>query len=382
MKKLVSLLLALLLTTPVLQAQAAIPGAAAEEMARAEKVLADVAAMQLPADNTDVEMPCPICGETVTWLAWGMESEINTRDNRYLENKHLYLISDFTGTEIDDPKSNTWGWVFRTAKANTHSVIHLNGKTLRASQGGVGAFHGELNVIGDGFVWGNRGTNSSFGSNLDAGEGATLNIYGGTYYKTSIRPLLYVNGEGSTCNIYGGRLEGNDNKADGIAAIEGGGTFNMYGGTLESGYLSADGDTLQVNEGCTANIYGGKLIGGKDEAGGNIYTAGKVEIHGGEISGAVKAAIDGKLTITGGHLNSTVVGENMTIEGGTFTTDITRFVPEGVRVSEKKGLYTVGDDAVVGGDMLWLWIALGGVAVLVVAITLLALAAKKKKKDE
>ena len=381
MKKMLTLLLALLLTTPVLQTQAAVPGTAAEEMARAEKVLADVAAMQFPADNTDVKMPCPICGETVTWLAWGMESEINTRDNRYLENKHLYLISDFTGTEINDPITNAWGWVFRTAKANTHSVIHLNGKTLKASQGGISSFHGEVNVIGDGYVWGNRGTNSSFGSNLDAGEGATLNIYGGTYYKTSSRPLLYVNGEGSTCNIYGGKLEGNDAKADGTVAVENGGSFNMYGGTVETGYLSKEGDTLLVNTGSKACIYGGSVIGGKDKTGGNIYVGGTLEIHGGSISGAIKE-FDGKLTITGGKLNSQILGEAVTVEGGTFTTDITKLVPEGIQVRQKDGVYGVGADAVMGGDVPWLWIAIGGVAVLVVAITVAALAARKKKEDE
>lgn len=377
MKKLLSLLLALMLTTPVLQAQAEVPD-------HGTQVINAVKEMAFPADESDVEMPCPICGETVTWLAWGMESEINTRDNRYLENRHLYLISDFTGTEIDDPVSNAWGWVFRTAKANTHSVIHLNGHTLKAAQGGIGAFHGEVNVIGDGYVWGNRGTNASFGSNLDAGEGATLNIYGGTYYKTSSRPLLYVNGEGSTCNIYGGTLEGNDNKSDGTVAVENGGTFNMYGGAVESGYLSKDGDTLQVKEESTANIYGGKVIGGKDEAGGNIYTAGKVEIHGGEISGSVKASVDGKLTITGGHLNSVILGENVLIEGGTFTTDITRLVAEGVSVSQKDGIYGVGSDAAaLGGNVPWLWIAVGGAAVLaVILVTVLALKAKKKKEDE
>ena len=381
MKKMLTLLLALLLTTPVLQTQAAVPGTAAEEMARAEKVLADVAAMQFPTDNTDVKMPCPICGETVTWLAWGMDSEINTRDNRYLENRHLYLISDFTGTEIDDPASNAWGWVFRTAKANTHSVIHLNGKTLKASQGGISSFHGEVNVIGDGYVWGNRGTNSSFGSNLDAGEGATLNIYGGTYYKTSSRPLLYINGEGSTCNIYGGKLEGNDNKADGTVVVENGGSFNMYGGTVETGYLSKEGDSLLVNTDSKACIYGGSVIGGKDKTGGNIYVGGTLEIHGGSISGAIKE-FDGKLTITGGQLNSQILGEAITVEGGTFTTDITKFVPEGIQISQKDGMYGVGADAVMGGDVPWLWIAIGGVAVLVVAITVVALAARKKKEDE
>ena len=101
MKKIVTLLLAALLLLPGMQAYATAPTEGAEEAPAPEQVLSAVAAMQFPADNSDVEMPCPICGETVTWLAWGMESEINTRDNRYLENRHLYLISDFTGTEIN-----------------------------------------------------------------------------------------------------------------------------------------------------------------------------------------------------------------------------------------------------------------------------------------
>ena len=380
MKKLFALLLTLVLTLPVLQAQAALPDEATKELARAEKVIADVNQMQFPADESDVEMPCPICGETVTWLAWGVESEINTRDNRYLGNRHLYLISDFVGTEVDDPPVNCWGWVFRTAKANTHSVIHLNGKTLQGSQGGIGSFHGEVNVIGDGVVYGNRGTNSNFGSNLDAGEGATLNIYGGTYYKTSNRPLLYVNGEGSTCNIYAGKLEGNDNKADGAVQLADGGTFNLYGGSVESGYLSEDGDTLLINEDCSANIYAGKLAGGKDETGGNIHVDGKLKIYGGEISGAVKTA-GGKIDISGGHLNSKLVGENITITGGTFTTDITRLVAEGIPVNGKDGIYGVGEDAAAVATFPWLWVAVGGaVAAAVVVITALAIKAKKKKE--
>ena len=381
MKKFVILLLAALLILPGMQAFASAPTESAEEAPTPEQILADVAAMQFPADHSDVEMLCPICGETVTWLAWGMESEINTRDNRYLENRHLYLISDFTGTAIDDPITNAWGWVFRTAKANTHSVIHLNGKTLKASQGGISAFHGEVNVIGDGYVWGNRGTNQDFASNLDVGEGATLNIYGGTYYKTAIRPLAQASGEGSVLNIYGGKLEGNDNKADGTVLIEDGATFNLYGGTIESGYMSKEGDTLRVDPGSTANIYGGKVVGGTDETGGNIYTSGKLNIYGGEISGAIKE-FDGSLTITGGQLNSMVLGENVTISGGTFTTDITKFVAEGIPVAQKDGTYAVGVTALSGGAAPWLWIAIGGGVVLIVAITLLAVLTKKNKEEE
>lgn len=382
MKKLSALLLTLALTLPVLQVRAAMPVEAAEELTRAEKVLADVKQMQFPADESDVQMPCPICGETVKWLAWGVDSEINTRDNRYLENRHLYLTSDFTGEVINDPKTNAWGWVFRTAKANTHSVIHLNGKTLKAAQGGIGVFHGEVSVIGEGLVYGNRGTNSSFGSNLDAGDGATLNIYGGTYYKTSSRPLLYVNGEGSTCNIYGGMLEGNDNKMDGTVRLAGGGAFNLYGGTVECGYNSKEGDTLFVDTGCTANVYGGKLAGGKGEDGGNVYTSGKLTIYGGEISGAIKE-FAGNLTVKGGSLNSAIAGENVTVEGGTFTTDISGYVAEGIKVKNKDGVYAVGEETTAtAGDIPWLWIGVGGGVVVVGTVTALAISAKKKKEDE
>lgn len=385
MKKVFALLLAVLLTTPALQVNAVIPDTAAQEIERSQKVIADAAAMEFPTDDTNVTQLCPVCGKVVEWLAWSLDSAANleSTSSHNLIDKHLFLIGDMAGIEdIYDQTINWDGFVFTASTKNTHSVIHLNGHTIKGPQGGIRARGGDLSIIGSGEVWGNR-NNSKYGGNLDARETGVLNIYGGTYYKTSPQPLLQIGGAEAAVNLYGGKLEGNDNKAEGTVVVEEGGTFNVYGGSVESGYTSKDGDTLLVNAGCSANIYGGKVAGGKDEAGGNIYTAGDLQISGGEISGAIKE-YGGKLQITGGYVNSVVVSENCVIEGGTFTTDITRFVAEGVKVSNKDGVYTVGAAGLAApGELPWLWIGIGGAAVVAaVLVTVLAISAKKKKETE
>jgi len=372
MKKLwIFVLLALLLTTSAPRAQAqGVRGASAE-------IIEVVAAMQFPDDNSDVELPCPICGETVTWIALHMDAEINTQDTRRLKNRHIYMTGDIVGTDIYDPKSNTGGFMFRTNKENEHSVIHLNGYALNASQGVLMAEYGEVSIVGDGEAWGRR-NNPDYGSSLDVRGEAAINIYGGTYYRNSPQPMVKILEEG-TFNLYRGTLEGNDGQETGSIRVEGG-TCNLYGGLLESGYGSREGSNLTVEPEGTAVIYGGELVGGKDGVGGNILTSGTLEIHGGEISGNVKQ-MDGSLTITGGQFNSAIVAENATITGGTFTTDVTEFVKEGVKVSHKDGICTVGGED-TEPELPWLWIAVGGAAVLAAVVLLIVVSKKKNRQTE
>lgn len=373
MKKLwiFTLLLALLVTTPAPKAQAQSVREASAE------IIEGVAAMQFPEDNSDVDMLCPICGETVTWIALHMDAEKNTQDTRRLKNLHIYMTGDMVGIDIFDPKSNTGGFMFRTNKENEHSVIHLNGYKLNASQGVLMAEYGEVSIVGEGEAWGRR-NNPDYGSNLDVRGEAEINVYGGTYYRNSPQPMVKVVEDG-TFNLYGGTLVSNDSQEASSIRVEGG-TCNIYGGLLESGYGSREGSNLTVEPEGTAYIYGGQLVGGKDGVGGNILTSGTLEIHGGEISGNVKQ-MDGSLTITGGAFNSVITAENATIEGGTFTADVTKFVKEGIKVSHKDGVYTVGGED-TGLELPWLWIAVGGAAVIVVVILLVVLSKKKNRQTE
>ncbi len=372
------LLLALLLPTPVLQAQAAISEAAAQELERSRKVIADASAMQFPGDSTDVELPCPICGETVVWYAWYLDAEVNTQQNRRLENRHLYLAGDMVGTDIYDPKSNTGGFMFVTGTDNKHSVIHLNGYNINASQGVVSVDDGEVSIIGDGDVWGRR-NNKDFGSSLDVRDGEELNIYGGTYYRSSPQPLVKIVEEG-TVNLYGGKFVGNDSQEASTVRVEDG-TCNIYGGRLESGYGSREGSNLTVEPEGTAVIADGVLVGGKDGVGGNILTSGTLEIHGGEISGNVKQ-MDGSLTITGGQFDSAILAENMTIEGGAFSTDITKFVETGFKIRRMEDYYIVYFGGASATEWLWMCAIAGGVVVVLVVVIVAVWVAGKKKKRQ
>ena len=364
------LLLALLLTTPVPQVQAqSVQEISAEILDMTEQ-------MQFPADQESVEMRCPVCLQTVTWYALHVDAEINTQETRRLNNLHIYMVGDIVGEDIFDPKTNTGGFMFRTAKTNRHSVIHLNGHTLNASQGVLMVEYGEVSIIGDGEAWGRR-NNPDFGSALDVRIGAELNIYGGKYYRNSPQPMVKIVEEG-TFNLYGGTLEGNDSQEPGSVRVENG-TFNLYGGVLESGFSSRVGSNLVVYEEGTANIYGGEFTGGRDASGGNIYNKGTLNIYGGKISGEIREE-GGNETITGGYLDSKITAENASITGGTFTTDITPFVKEGFKANMKNGTYTVGE----GVELPWMWIAVGGAAVVVLVVVILVVSAagKKKKAEE
>lgn len=363
------LLLALLLTTPVPQVQAEVREASAE-------VIAEAAQMVFPEDKSDVELFCPVCYKVVVWQALYLEAEINTQDTRRLNNRHIYMAGDLKGEDIYDPLTNTGGFMFRTNKENEHSVIHLNGHKLDASQGVLMVEYGEVSIIGDGEAWGRR-NNPDFGSALDVRGDAELNVYGGKYYRNSPQPMVKIVEEG-IFNLYGGTLEGNDSQEPGSVRVENG-TFNLYGGVLESGFGSRMGSNLVVFEEGTANIYGGELTGGRDATGGNIYNKGTLNVYGGKISGEIREE-GGNETITGGYLDSKITAENASITGGTFTTDITPFVKEGFKANMKNGVYTVGE----GMELPWLWIAVGGAAVvvLVVVIVVVSAAAKKRKQKE
>ena len=75
-----------------------------------------------------------------------------------------------------------------------------------------------------------------------------------------------------------------------------------------------------------------------------------------------------------------MTGENITIQGGSFSTNITRYVPEGVQLRQKDGWYTVGAAAKL--DLTWLWLAIAGAAVLAaVLVPVLIITIKKKKQN-
>ena len=373
-----ALLLALLLTTPVQATeQEEVVIGASQKVENGEKVIAEAATMQFPEDNRDVELFCPVCYKVVVWQALYLEAEINTQDTRRLNNRHIYMAGDLKGEDIYDPLTNTGGFMFRTNKENEHSVIHLNGHKLDASQGVLMVESGEVSIIGKGTAWGRR-NNPDFGSSLDVRNGAQLNIYGGTYYRISPQPLLKIVEEG-TANIYGGTLVANEKYENSSVKVENG-TCNIYGGMLEGGFANRVGGNLMVETDGVAAIHGGELLGGLDATGGNISNAGKLHITGGKISGAIRGA-DGSLVITGGEISSEIDSTNVRITGGTFTKDVRQYVQEGFKVKLKDGIYTVTEGS---AGLPWQWLAIGGGAlvVLVALIVVLTAAGKKKKKQE
>lgn len=383
------LALTLLLTgTQVFAAEAAVsqPGVVAPEdrVQWGQDVVKAASEMVFPTDGSDAKLPCPICGETVTWYAWELYNENNSDpDRRYLNNIHIFLIGDMTGIEdIFDRTINIDGFVFQSRKSNEHSVIHLNGYAINGPQAGVYARGGELNIIGEGTVRGHR-ENSKFGSNLHIDNGGTLNIFGGTYDKTKALPLLRIT-EGSTCNFYGGTLMGNDFLTGGTVRVVEDGTFNMYGGTIETGYSSAQGDTVYVELG-KANIHGGTILGGRGAQGGNITAdAGELNITGGNINGAILAP-GATVTVTGGNFDSTLTGPLINITGGTFTLDMTEYMDEGYVCSEKDGSFTVQTVQEQKSEAFPVELILpigGGVLAVVVAVVVILLLSKKKKPQD
>lgn len=113
-----------------------------------------------------------------------------------------------------------------------------------------------------------------------------------------------------------------------IAEVAGGDVV-LYDGTLDAtDMVSGGGATVANLCGTQAfRMYGGTLNGGKSEGGGNIYTAGPVELYGGTVTGGIntKSTVKGAgvriASLDGGRVGSLTLGGDATITGN-FRGDI------------------------------------------------------------
>lgn len=114
----------------------------------------------------------------------------------------------------------------------------------------------------------------------------------------------------------------------------------IHGGIITGGNSTNSGGAIVVTAGATVNMYGGNIIGNKSTnstsaSGGVNVSGGKFNMTGGTIQGNIYESGDqtGIRDVNGG-----------TITGGTFTTDVTKFVGKGYTASETgtgSGIYVV-----------------------------------------
>lgn len=355
------LVVAMLLTAIVPAAAAETPTAEVVEAEKnvAETIIAEAEKMTFPADGSKIDLYCPACEKVVTWEALGSTTWWGN-----VEGKHGYLATDM----IYSQQSQGFA-VFATK----NTCLHLNGHDLTVTDASaIGARYadGVLNIMGNGTVSGAPATMTS--AALRVIEGATINLYGGTYTKGAstalTAPVVLLGSESTngTLNIYGntvidgGNVAGNDTygcfylandavtvnmyggTVTGGEATYGGnmqiakGEYNLFGGEITRG-VATDGGNIQVSGG-TFNMYGGSVTNGDSSGGsygGNInISSGEVNIEGGTISNGVSKWRGGNIHIDGGSLEisgGTITGgtasqgksiniqKNATISGGTFS---------------------------------------------------------------
>ena len=226
------------------------------------------------------EKTCPCCGKKLSEITWSTL----TATRKTLPTGHFRLTKD-TPREA-------------TLTASGTAVLDLNGYTLTAAPGErvMYVYSGNTYVfdsVGTGAVVGN-GTTSEAGGLVTVRDGATMNIYGGTFTG------------GTTPEGKGG---GNFRVA---------GTVNIYGGTVSGGTAAYHGGNFNVSSGIV-NVYGGRIEGGRttgDGRGGNFYLTGntsQLNIYGGTITGGISAGTGGNIFA---YKGSAVTIYDGTVENG------------------------------------------------------------------
>ena len=251
---------------------------------------------------------CPHCKQLVTWTA--ATSATNDGDHIYLNGSKYSSSSNLSVSKDTVLDLNGYS----IARDGRRVIINYQGTTLKTLS--------ILDSWGGGKIEGSSTANASGGAIYVDPKGA-LELYSGTLRVfTSIKNASAANivkNGGVICasgnvTIHGGRITGG---VVGVAATNsGGGNISM---TSASGKLTINGGIIQS----------GKAIDSVALNGGNIYSAGTVEINGGIVMGG-KASAGGNiystktLTITdgiiwsgeatgnGGNINAT----KLTASGG------------------------------------------------------------------
>lgn len=307
----------------------------------------------------------------------------NTDFNAMLDKSTTLSSGSYVLTEDVDIGS-------RTIRINSGRTINicLNGYTLH-SDARLFRVYGTLNLC-DCHAADAEGTYQSAetydNDDTDIGEFAPImycyansvtNLYGGNL--KALNPISYAgliavshdNTDktlpSAVFNMYGGTVHGNTvdggNAADkvgsgGAVSIWNGGTFNMFGGTVIGGTAHQGGAFMVGGNTCTLNIFGGTITGGKAvkrtnaegvttaARGGNIYSSGYVNIHGGTIEGG--SATEGQ----GGNIYSVgpVLITGGTITGGSATAYTDQDGEALYNSAEGGGIYIGNDHIDISGD--------------------------------
>ena len=248
---------------------------------------------------------CPHCNQLVTWTAATKAST---------EGQHIYLTKSYYSSTGNINNSLS-------------AVIDLNGYTIyrdgwRVLVSASGKTLSVLDSWGGGKMEssGNHASNNTYGGLIYLADGATLELYSGTLRQaTSISDsatgsqtkyggTIYAAGAAQV-KIYGGMVSSGK-----VTAASGyGGNIDMHGAggkLVVDGGIIRSGNAAGLNGGNiysagTVEINGGIVMGGKASAGGNIYSTKSVKITDGIIWG-------GEATGNGGNINAT----KLTASGG------------------------------------------------------------------
>ena len=116
------------------------------------------------------------------------------------------------------------------------------------------------------------------------------------------------------------------------------GEKEIRGGIITGGISTNSGGAIVVTAGATVNMSGGNIIGNKSTI--NTSASGGVNVSGGTFN-MTGGTIQGNIYESGGQTGIRDVNGG-TITGGTFTTDVTKFVGTGYTASETgSGIYVV-----------------------------------------
>ena len=137
MKRILSILLAVLLLTAVL----AVPANAAEnaDVAKGTQVATDAAKMTFPTDGAEHTATCPVCGTSATWLPL-TPAMLSAGFTAAEANTHYYLTDSVESA----------GAKFTMYNSSTYtSCLHLNGKNItNTSSVAIEGAAGKLNIMG------------------------------------------------------------------------------------------------------------------------------------------------------------------------------------------------------------------------------------------
>ena len=296
------------------------------EDAEYQRVLAIAEYMAEYIEKTE-ELPaeCPLCTESVS--SWTVVSGDNA-EGRGGNGKHVYLTGDV---------NHTSGYFMTAASANKAAAcLFTNGFNITSTVSGkapIWGSTGTLNVV----AMGANGKQSVIQGNgtQDEDQGTTVACNSGAKTVASNMSII---------NLYGGiyekyLAEGTTESDTNVIAIHGNsGDIRMYGVTVNAG---TKGSAIYINgevsyDNCWVTMYSGKIDGSKTndytvdiEASHAISHMGdgddedygyyaKFEMHGGEIVGGKKSAVNMQNTPSSGSKYG-ARGSVFNLFGGTIT---------------------------------------------------------------